>query len=298
MDDTTQIMSCSPSTRNESTAYLLKQMQVVDLHGQPLPYDDRDAIANGQHDGLEFRPEDAYIPGMPRWLVQANQARQQHQLPALQQYTLPAPHQPHLQPPHQSQQINSLQHPTQPQQHTTGPARVLFSPTTRYEVVEAVLGGSDGRPVDGGMNMGIALVREQLTQRIFLEKRVSMHGASRQKRARAEIRAVTLLEDAGGSPYINRFLETAWNGNPRNPCSLIFEFCDGGSLADLIDRYHREEKFNPEDFVWHTMLSLSAALSFLHFGLRDLTRIESAPHDWDTMAHLDLKPNSVCMDEG
>ncbi|KAK6859706.1 hypothetical protein PG995_003342 [Apiospora arundinis] len=56
--------------------------------------------------------------------------------------------------------------------------------------------------------------------------------------------------------------------SPETPVySLYFEHANGGTLANLRDRYRAARRRVPEHFIWHVAQQLGYALASLHYGL-------------------------------
>ena len=72
---------------------------------------------------------------------------------------------------------------------------------------------------------------------------------------------------------------------------LFLEYCDGGDLTSLIDKYSSSSLQIPEAFIWHVVVHLSEALAFLHRGWRP--KNFSAEAHWETVLHRDIKPNNI-----
>lgn len=78
------------------------------------------------------------------------------------------------------------------------------------------------------------------------------------------------------------------------------EFCDRGSLHDLIWEYSEKRKsLNPdripESFIWHAFLGLADALAYLQTGE---SYISMSPEkingdDWKPIVHCDIKPANI-----
>ena len=77
-------------------------------------------------------------------------------------------------------------------------------------------------------------------------------------------------------------------------CQLYFEYCDSGTILDVLDAYQKIGFPVPESFVWHAYLQLAEGLAFLHQGYDHTKGPDSAlPADWRPVIHADLKPDNV-----
>jgi hypothetical protein len=92
-----------------------------------------------------------------------------------------------------------------------------------------------------------------------------------------------------GSPPKSRY-ETAW---------MVTEYCDEGTLMDLVLKYGEEEASIPELFVWEIFESLARAIVYLHYGPKLLNEFDqtdpasSTPEispdmSWDPVWHRDI----------
>ncbi|KAI9827659.1 MAG: hypothetical protein M1826_006222 [Phylliscum demangeonii] len=78
--------------------------------------------------------------------------------------------------------------------------------------------------------------------------------------------------------------------------SMYMEWCDLGTLDDLIRYYWDEEIPMPESFVRHVFISLADALAYCQTGVKDVTqemKPTSKVEGWRTVIHSDLKANNV-----
>jgi serine/threonine protein kinase len=85
--------------------------------------------------------------------------------------------------------------------------------------------------------------------------------------------------------------------------SVYIEFCDAGSLDDIIAKYSerrsRGEDVNvPEKFIWHAFSGLCDGLAYLRGGKSYLgheTKDYAADPNWVPILHRDIKPDNVMM---
>ena len=77
-------------------------------------------------------------------------------------------------------------------------------------------------------------------------------------------------------------------------CQLYFEYCEAGTVLEVLQAYHRIRLPVPESFVWHTYLQLAEGVAYLHQGYDHTKGPDSAlPADWQTVIHVDLKAENV-----
>lgn len=96
---------------------------------------------------------------------------------------------------------------------------------------------------------------------------------------------------------------------------LLWDFCDAGTLENLLSRHPVVPKtaspdsdvvtqFLPEGLCWHVLLSILRSLTWLHEGHRDDTRTEAPSgrrrqHDWFSdpdwlpILHRDIQPDNI-----
>ncbi|KAK8094796.1 kinase-like domain-containing protein [Apiospora hydei] len=71
---------------------------------------------------------------------------------------------------------------------------------------------------------------------------------------------------------------------------LYFQFANGGTLEQLIEKYRELGDEVPEHFIWHVAVELGEALKYLQRGDQSLGR---PPRRWPRIYHRDLVPNNV-----
>lgn len=85
---------------------------------------------------------------------------------------------------------------------------------------------------------------------------------------------------------------------PPYEAAAYMEYCDRGSLKDMIQIYSNERKANhdryiPESFIWHAFLGLADVLYFLKTG-QSFVSVElqkNDPRTWMPIIHRDIKPD-------
>ena len=135
---------------------------------------------------------------------------------------------------------------------------------------------------------------KNLESRIFIEKRFKADAVAF---ARGEIEMMYRVNHAALTNYSAAFILE--NANPPQ-ASLYMEFCDRGSLADLIKTYAKR-RINgdkaatvPEGFVWHALCGLVDALAYLQCGVSVLHNKEAKlDPNWPSILHRDVKPDNI-----
>ncbi|KAK0944828.1 hypothetical protein LTR48_005931 [Friedmanniomyces endolithicus] len=171
------------------------------------------------------------------------------------------------------------------------PERIFSTGNSTFKTIKAVYADSD-EAVAAGKGAGVNLVRRQSDGVLYIEKLVPVSTPIQQARAIAEIDALTQLTLAGAPSYINRMLECFLEPGAAFG-SIILEYCEAGTVYNLIQRKTLERQQPKEALIWHTLAGLSKALHFCHTGI-DVDRFDLPPlQDWNTLCHLDLKPVNV-----
>lgn len=164
--------------------------------------------------------------------------------------------------------------PQQPGQHPRGRGQ----PPAKYEKVKSL--------TPGGMSEAITIIRSRQDGKLYVEKKVRTDG-HRRKRTHAELEA---LKACRGHPNLNKLIE--YEVKSDGLCSIILEYCDGGSVDQRITELAAKGQHFAEVSVWHFLSSVAKALAFLHTGVRDIKKDRPDPK-WNTIAHLDLKPQNI-----
>ncbi|CAN8099839.1 unnamed protein product [Discula destructiva] len=116
---------------------------------------------------------------------------------------------------------------------------------------------------------------------------------------------VSTWEDAPGylnvdAPFFNKL--SYWQklaSEETDPTySLYFEFCNGGTAEQLMDKYYnRENTPVPEHFIWLVAEQLSLAIAWLRYGIRPDTPDQTSPddlsEDWSVIHHRDLNARNI-----
>ncbi|KAI9644333.1 hypothetical protein NHQ30_007690 [Ciborinia camelliae] len=176
-----------------------------------------------------------------------------------------------------------------------------------FEIVHTIDDGSGGIGGIGGMNGGVHVVRYRgaMKDKLYVEKRFKKDDLQHRRDGKPGLGIVEILIThrvihGGLASFIEGFIAPDMI-NPTSG-SLYLEFCDLGSLNDLIKCYAQrlhtnEESHIPERFVWHAMSGLCDALAYLWGGknfVSDETARETGPEKgWKPILHRDMKPDNI-----
>lgn len=174
---------------------------------------------------------------------------------------------------------------------TTRDSKVIQTDKDTYDVIRSV-DPRGQRPDDGGMSSGVYLVKKRKNERFYVEKRIKITKDERKERALAEVDALVQVREAGSSYHVNLIYEHFWDG-VSDYMSMILEYCNEGTVGDLINRYTDEEQLVPEAIIWHVLGALTKALCFTHYGVNLHLPDAQPPPQWNTVCHLDIKPTNV-----
>ncbi|ESZ95523.1 hypothetical protein SBOR_4108 [Sclerotinia borealis F-4128] len=174
----------------------------------------------------------------------------------------------------------------------------------QYKIVHTIDSG-DGDI--GGMNGGVHVVRLKATSKIYVEKRFKKDSLETRQNGKPGLGVVEILithrmKHGGLANYISAFI--APDTVHPTSASLYLEFCNLGSLDDLIKCYsqclHTNEAARiPERFAWHAISGLCDALSYLWGGKSFVTnekdRGTGPVKGWKSIVHRDMKPDNILM---
>ena len=157
----------------------------------------------------------------------------------------------------------------------------------------------------GALNEGILEVEKfegrRAGQRCILKK-----IAFSREIGRLSLREIEILQVLK-HPNIVKFIDGCIPRGPEGVAELYIEYCDRGSLQDLLNRYirynkdydydHHPYEYIPEAFLWELFRSMASALAYLHFGVDpdDLDNPPAVDKDWPYILHRDIKPDNMLL---
>ncbi len=146
----------------------------------------------------------------------------------------------------------------------------------------------------GGLNEGINIVRYKKNNNLFVQKKLP----SAYRESEREILFLNVLKHPDIITYIDAYIPL---GRSHAGASLYMEYCELGTLQDLIEKYLKRNRQNPrephayipERFVWHVLESMASALLYIHHGVSPDDYHAIHTKDWSSIVHRDIKPDNI-----
>lgn len=142
----------------------------------------------------------------------------------------------------------------------------------------------------GAYNAGVLIVERRHDRLRCIEKRLKPEEVVA-GHARFEI---TVLRDLR-HPNVVKYVDAYLDEDPRRPLATLYmEYCELGTLEDLLDKYFQRRQRVPEGVVWYIFLQLTQALGYCQLGIRNVLNSEQIPQpSWVGVVHRDMKPNNI-----
>ncbi|XP_054730260.1 uncharacterized protein LOC129239020 [Anastrepha obliqua] len=142
-----------------------------------------------------------------------------------------------------------------------------------YEVVSVIGNGTFGTCFK---------VRDKQTGELYAWKGIDYDELSESKKASlvSEIRVLRQLQH----PNIVQYFHHLVNHEAKS-IFIVMECCEGGDLAQLINRAHTERKRFEERYIWRVLFQVCKALQVCHNKIRK-----------GTILHRDIKPANIFLD--
>jgi serine/threonine protein kinase len=162
----------------------------------------------------------------------------------------------------------------------------------KFEIVHTI---DDGEGQIGGMNGGVFVVRmKRCPDKLYIEKRFK--DGDVEGLGEIEIKMLRSLTHHSLTAYHAAFITP-----DLRSASVSVEFCDRGSLEDLMKAYKKKgvgggDPRVPEGFVWHAFVGLCDGLAFLQGGKSFLRQSDKNRRPgWIPILHRDVKPDNVLL---
>ncbi|KAM3424755.1 hypothetical protein BST61_g6739 [Cercospora zeina] len=150
---------------------------------------------------------------------------------------------------------------------------------------------------NGGQSEAVNLVQASNGQ-LFVEKRIRRRGRS--ILAERELRTLAAITNGyGPGRHLNTMVgHTMIDGG--DGISLILEYCDGGSVDELLSKSIKAKRQIPEVAIWNIVYGAAAGLAFLHDGIKSIApgKIHEKILGHETISHLDVKPQNLFLRSG
>ena len=160
---------------------------------------------------------------------------------------------------------------------------------------------ADMGTVDGCNNESINLVRHVASGRKYICKYVRVGYGER------ELELLSQLTDHPHIVQIRSFYPGVESITDEQTLAgevpfdrIYMEYCNRGSLKDVMDVHEKRKVPIPEAFIWEVLESVLSALLFAHLGQTSLPPGDPSRHSsftmaagWDPVIHQDITPANV-----
>lgn len=160
----------------------------------------------------------------------------------------------------------------------------------QFQIIHTIDAG-DGKL--GGMNGGVfVVVMKKVENRMYVEKRFKKGDVDI---AQKEIEMLHRVKHCSLTFFMAGFILP-----DLSDASLYVEFCDRGSLEDVMKEYTQRSNQIPrprvpEAFVWHAFAGLCDGLAYLQTGRIQIRKKASGDPNWIPILHRDIKPDNVLL---
>lgn len=190
-----------------------------------------------------------------------------------------------------------------------GRVKISKESSEHLYTVEKTLDPGRGRG-QGAQNKGVYLVKNKSTGKRCVLKKIPANY----EELRREILFLQVLDHPNIVGFVDAFITER---SFFNKVGLFTEYCEFGTVQDLIMRYlshnkrhtqqqqqqqqqkkqQQQQQLIPESFIWHVLHSLTSALQYVHHGIlhsdhRD-PPVPSEPGGWPLILHRDIKASNI-----
>ncbi|PVH92813.1 hypothetical protein DM02DRAFT_635057 [Periconia macrospinosa] len=139
----------------------------------------------------------------------------------------------------------------------------------------------------GNGNQGIALMKDTATgEKVIRKKPLQRTGAKELRTMQRFIGRYNIAQLLRNAHKSKPHLENASELFDTN--ILYMEYCDFGSLSELMERHKAAKKKVPEPFIWHVLVSITKALRECHEGIYENEK-------WVPISHGDVCPSNILL---
>ncbi|KAI9782181.1 MAG: G2-specific serine/threonine protein kinase [Peltula sp. TS41687] len=171
----------------------------------------------------------------------------------------------------------------------TAPGIRQDSEKGKYKLVKRLARGT-GDP--GNFNEGVHLVRRRQDSALLVQKVLSRREPLAHKK-----NEISILQGLQHKSIL-QCVDAVIMPNKPHAAAIYTEWCDLGTLDELLTAHWKNSEYLPEGFIRQVFLELADALAYCHYGveetdLRGGSVVPSKFPGWLTVIHRDLKPSNV-----